>query len=976
MLVLILFLTLIGRSDNKFILGLPKLDKKTELKSCPTPEDIKVSTSSIFLREQKTGQAQQLIQSKKELHNDYLIDVLNQPLLQSEIVQDPNTCGWILPSIIDTTLKLESNKIYHIRGYTYLLDGCKLYIPSNTIVTLGTDWESGLIISPHAKLITGYREGLDPDIENPDVLDTRVFPTYFVAENLELFIGYGYGIVYLGDEESETPVHHELNNVYIEGAYIGVYSDNVELVVTNSFFFGCYKGIVSYGPANLIAINNQITYHGCIAEGYYGSYGFGISRTMVDSEDQQHPESIFYSQNNTINDGDGAIFVNSNCTTSEEDAPTFVSVNDILSYSVNYAALTCTNGYLKIGVYNDGFYSNTEHQNFPFPMYNITIEDTFPYQNPGDGYRYLFLKSTSRFVDVGLGLAPELFPGLTTNLSGEPDRDGCDLGVHYYTSYVSTSTELRKTDLNEDGITNEEDYQIFSPFWLKDISDPNDYLNDPDYPMMIKCDFNGDKILNLGDSCQFSYDWNKTYYGVETTINIFDAEGNELLPSNVYGYVEIQFSELPGGTIRSYLTIDNTIFGVADITQGRFSALIDTTKETNGYHSLTVTSLTETGMVVVSEPISIQFHNILYLAEGEDTYTSSKDYRYTGFYDGSKTVQARLFNTHDQSIGYAYYTDKFVDIVIPPEGFYDNKFCTLSLEEIELTPEGSDEIKPLSSSDYNKYDKELTKSFDPYTYDQASRMIIIVQDKTFLKERKRAIYQCAKVCEDRNIPYTSLFYHDITYENLYMLYNNPCVRYVYWCGYGGNRTGNVVRTYSMIWGKKEGIFWDSWEEVPIYSWTTRSIPSSPPLPDSLDATAADMMTIGMTGSWDKKLVIHDVSLNGTYSDMATTYGVFSLEGQGSLDQVYISWRCNSNHEVGIFNFLQNSTDGLVKFFEALGAGQGVRKALEYSYLNCSSTVNKVIWGDNLKAEIGDIDGDDNIFVWGLGIINLNDIKLQ
>jgi hypothetical protein len=55
----------------------------------------------------------------------------------------------------------------------------------------------------------------------------------------------------------------------------------------------------------------------------------------------------------------------------------------------------------------------------------------------------------------------------------------------------------------------------------------------------------------------------------------------------------------------------------------------------------------------------------------------------------------------------------------------------------------------------------------------------------------------------------------------------------------------------------------------------------------------------------------------------------------------------------------------------------VRQALQYT---CDHPISGpmliTMWGLNLETNLGDVNGDDGIFVWGLGFVNLNHIKLE
>jgi len=119
-------------------------------------------------------------------------------------------------------------------------------------------------------------------------------------------------------------------------------------------------------------------------------------------------------------------------------------------------------------------------------------------------------------------------------------------------------------------------------------------------------------------------------------------------------------------------------------------------------------------------------------------------------------------------------------------------------------------------------------------------------------------------------------------------------------------------------------------------------------------------------------------LSAKYTDMAYAYGVFSLQGQGSLDQIYIGWKSiyktAENPIASLFS--GDTTNGIKIFWERMGYGDSVREALEYTSGHGTPKSILSLWGLNVRTDLGDVDGDDNIFVWGLGFINLNQIELE
>ncbi len=103
----------------------------------------------------------------------------------------------------------------------------------------------------------------------------------------------------------------------------------------------------------------------------------------------------------------------------------------------------------------------------------------------------------------------------------------------------------------------------------------------------------------------------------------------------------------------------------------------------------------------------------------------------------------------------------------------------------------------------------------------------------------------------------------------------------------------------------------------------------------------------------------------------------ALQGQGSLDQIYIGWRIKVLVSTGIMEqIVGNTTEGVKMFWERMGYGDSVEEALEYTSTHGGIGMLRALWGDNGLLDIDDVDGDDNIFVWGNGFVNLNQIELE
>jgi len=216
--------------------------------------------------------------------------------------------------------------------------------------------------------------------------------------------------------------------------------------------------------------------------------------------------------------------------------------------------------------------------------------------------------------------------------------------------------------------------------------------------------------------------------------------------------------------------------------------------------------------------------------------------------------------------------------------------------------------------------------------------------------------------------------------NLTFLYNKPSVRYIYWCGHANSHVGRnerlkidgVQRTHTVCWRHTERSWWfDKWEEIGVFSWTNDS---EYPLPNDWDNKGFSLWDLGMHDSWNKKIIFVDGCLSAKYGDMAAAYGVFSLQGQGSRDQIYIGWTITvgtSSERLGEF-FLGDTTAGVRMFWERLGLGKSVQEALKYIDVYGSAQTQKSFFGENRIFDYGG--EDDNILFYGNGFIN--EIELE
>ncbi|HEV57775.1 MAG TPA: hypothetical protein ENN87_09830 [Phycisphaerales bacterium] len=105
--------------------------------------------------------------------------------------------------------------------------------------------------------------------------------------------------------------------------------------------------------------------------------------------------------------------------------------------------------------------------------------------------------------------------------------------------------------------------------------------------------------------------------------------------------------------------------------------------------------------------------------------------------------------------------------------------------------------------------------------------------------------------------------------------------------------------------------------------------------------------------------------------MAWAYGVFSLQGQGYRDQIYIGWRIDAMTAAWVSTLPGDTSTGVRIFWEEMGKGRTIMQALQNTTTHPASNNNPVLalWGNNATLDIGNPNGDDNIFLWGTGDIN-------
>jgi len=844
--------------------------------------------------------------------------------------------GYIELQEITDSLYLDANEVYYVPYPPLLIHGVggeeiDVVIPSHTTIIVAEDWDYGLVVYDGANVYFGEAspEVNEPNsIYEPSDINSPVPPVWIVGESGSSFFNNFCGIFI--DRTAGTRC--KLDNICLRGFYYGLQIDQqLDYPISNIHAFGCYNGILSFGPNKIV--NSSVSYYGIWSyEWPYDGYAYEFMSESWDG-------TIFFGgtdfeiYNCLADDGDYGFTANGLYEPNE--APNFY-VRDCVATN-SHTGFNCVNGLLGISVICPGLYNNYQNKNFPeLPFTDPAYEVNDPFVVDPNDYR-IFLDPNSQFVNHGSGLTP--FPGWTTNINGAPDECTGDIWPHYQIRGVD---KWLKADLNTDDTIDTNDLAEFTSQWL--VTTPN------------SADLNNDQIVNFLDFAILAYQWLLK----EMSIEIFDTETIQAVePNNIQGYVGIGLRDIPiyAGIVSVYL--DNELIGSLSLGWEHKEQWVGLQSDafSNGWHTVRLVTIDVYGRIINHKPINVYFNNLLYKVAASDYFHPDDGYKYSGFYDGSSTLEAVLTDQDGQTIWSDNYTGQHISIVISGATFDSEQFCELSITE------GTKSGGPTVTK------KDLTKKFKQADCPAGVRMVIVLPNKDVFKVRKPAIFECAEACNNRNVTWVSLYHHDVTKDNLSFLYNKSSVKYIYWCGHANNNVQGVPRTRTECWKYEKGGWWgimSKWHKIGVFSW----FDPEEPLPDDWDNRGFSLWSLGMYDSWNKKIVFVDGCLSAYYTDMAYSYGVFSLQGQGSLDQIYIGWREKVLVSTGIMEqIVGNTTEGVRMFWERMGAGDDIYDALYYTSVHGGIGMRRAMWGENGLLDIGEPDEDDNIFLWGNGLIS-------
>jgi len=851
---------------------------------------------------------------------------------------------------ITTSSILEPNH-YTVPNPPLLIHGdIDVVIPSGVTFELGEVWDYGIVVYDGANVYFGEPNSITGDPNVPVQPNLVNLPVQIVGESGLPFFNNYCGIFI--DRTAGTK--SRLHNIYMSGFWYAMFVDQqLELEISNIYSFGNYSGIVSFGSNRFS--NCYVSYFGIwMPEFQYWGYAYiGNVQTLAGA---LLNGSEFLYRNCLANNGDDAFTVYGSMDMNS--VPDFEAWDCPVTNC--YSGFNGWNGNVGFKIIKPGFHNVFQTTNFhELPLTDPVFDpNTDPLVIDPNDYR-ITLNPDSNFVDNSSGLSS--LHGSTTRQDGLVDDGVGDLWLHYPTEHLDALT----ADFDSDRIVNANDLYLLACDWLN---------SDPD-----SLDLNSDGITNFIEFAALANQWQS----IEMYIEMFNAETLQAVDSkNIFGYVGMQLKDIPldAGIISVY--VDDVQVGGWMLGWSHEERLIGFESDmfSNGWHTIRLVSTSLILGVTNHEPINVYFNNLLHRVSAGNQFHPDEDYTYRGFYDGGNTLDVQLTNQEGQVIWSNTYSGNHINITIPGAIFESAQFCELSITEIEgvamLTTGESGPVTAAGSSSFIK--KDLTKKFKKTDWLNGAMMVIVLPNKDVYKVRKPAIIECAKACDARGVIWVALHEHDVTEENLRYLFSKPICKYIYWCGHANSHVGAAVgvegvqRTHTVCWEVDEGLIWDSWKERGVFSWTNDG---DFPLPNDWDVRGFSLWDLNMYQSWNKKIIFVDGCLSASYHDMAGAYGVFSDQGWGSRDQIYIGWRTKVLVSTGVMeNIVGNTTEGVRIFWEEMGEGKSIWDSFYETQTSGGVGMRKALWGDNGLINIGDRDGDDNIFLYGNGIVT--NIKLN
>lgn len=202
-----------------------------------------------------------------------------------------------------------------------------------------------------------------------------------------------------------------------------------------------------------------------------------------------------------------------------------------------------------------------------------------------------------------------------------------------------------------------------------------------------------------------------------------DGKSQPMDFNSISGYVKVAIRNIPKEADKVFVYFDEVQIGKwvrgDNFTRGHFG--FESNVFSNGRHRIKLVSITSDGEVTNYPPVDAYFKNLLYNVRCDDQFHPDKNYRYSGFYDGGKSLEVKVTGLHGNVIWSNVYSGSYIDINIPGSVFKKEQLCSLDVNEIQ----GGSKETNLNVSDSNE--KPTRKGIEFF---QADKYFVPPTDKT------------------------------------------------------------------------------------------------------------------------------------------------------------------------------------------------------------------------------------------------------
>jgi hypothetical protein len=442
--------------------------------------------------------------------------------------------------------------------------------------------------------------------------------------------------------------------------------------------------------------------------------------------------------------------------------------------------------------------------------------------------------------------------------------------------------------------------------------------------------------------------------------------------------------------------MDGEYIGELEYFDSNMPILLETDNYINGGHSIKIVAIDVNGLVTVSDALETDFNNTFFNIIASDYFHPTADYNVLGFHNGSGFFEAKLTNHGDQVLWSNTYSGPYINIVIPGAIFSNKHICELTVEENTGTMLSGGMTTMGRGS--NKWEKKIYKEFVKEDF-VGVRMVLLLPSPDLIDAKFSLICTIMNSCESLGVPYACIYYHDNTPDNWdYVFRILGGAKDIYYGGHANSHVGSVQRTNLVTYRKFPHSDWFlppigwgvdpilKYYEVPALSYTTKHVPGAEPLPLNLDEWGFDLRDLNLKDDDKIRIGWFDGCRTAGYeygeegkdrmccTDLADTFGFFSLKAQGNKRSIFFGWRMITENWPGFPKIFSFVNAGQQIIWESLGEGRTIQQALERTDVS-NIYIRQALWGEDKERDFAPA-GDDNLFPYGSGLLGYPPMKLR